>query len=384
MARMFVEGGAELDVPPHLDGIVAAGYPRRILARVIDSTISGVIYLIFFLLPILLVAQASVAEDEKRVQAIGETGAYLWIVGSVLIMIVGLIQLILLLAKGRTLGMLFLGLRYVRMSDGKIAPLAVIGKSLLEGLCTSFTLGIATIVTWLVSKDEANRHWFSRQTGLITIDARKGRDSALTPPPPAPFPSTPDAVIAGPWRASSEPAYPSPSTPPTPSPGVGAPSPVALTAETAPSPFAPPSPASQMSNAGRGSQATSVPLPGAASDSEPTLARKPEGVLRLSFDDGAEFYLADRVLIGRAPESLDAYPGAELVSIDDPERSISKIHMALTAQSGGAIVEDMYSTNGVSVTFPAGQVQTLTPGSPLVIPVGSTVHFGERMVVISE
>lgn len=155
MAKMFVEGGAELNVPPHLDGIVAAGYPRRILARVIDSVISSSIYLIFFLLPVLLVAHSS-------------------------------------------------------------------------------------------------------------------------------------------------------------------------------------------------------------------------------------FHHADQVLVGRDPEALDAYPGAELVSIDDSERTFPKIHMALTAQSRGAIVEDMYSTHGVSVTFTAGKVQTLTPGSPLMIPAGSMIHFAERTVVVSE
>lgn len=417
MAKMLVEGGVESEVPQHLDGIVAADYPRRILARIIDLTMSALVYVIFFLLPILLVAGAVASADESTTQTLGTSGARMWMIGSIVLLILGLIQFILLLSKGRTLGMLIMGVRYVRMSDGRISPLAALGKGLLEGLLGAISCGLAPIIIWFVSKDEHNRHWFSRKSGLLTINTRSGRDSARTPAPPAPLPTTPEAVIAGPWRASSEPPLSTPSTIVTPPWDTPVP-PLALVDDTPPPAFspppvnhpamtpptrtedttvgafpppltsAPPAPTAPSSHPAAPLASTSneplvTEVPGVERDNAPTLARRPLGVKRLTFDDGSEFFLAGKVLIGRDPEALTHYPDAELLPLADPGMSISKTHLALSVHADGVLVEDLRSTNGSRIALPTGATQPLAPGISCVAPLGSTIHFGDRTVLVS-
>lgn len=86
--------------------------------------------------------------------------------------------------RGRTPGLALAGIRWVKFATGSQGGANAIGKYLLEGLIGGLTLGIGSIIIWFASQDQANRHWFDRTTGIISISTRKGRDP-LVPPAPA-------------------------------------------------------------------------------------------------------------------------------------------------------------------------------------------------------
>lgn len=94
----------------------------------------------------------------------------------------------------------------------------------------------------------------------------------------------------------------------------------------------------------------------------------------LALPDGRRIAVTSVVLVGRGPSQLKAWPGAELVSVDDPDSSVSKTHAAFVLEGGALVVHDLKSTNGVLVTSSAG-VETQVDSS-LVVGRGSVVEVG--------
>ena len=66
----------------------------------------------------------------------------------------------------------------------------------------------------------------------------------------------------------------------------------------------------------------------------------------------------------------------------DPERSISKTHLAVLLEGSRALVQDLGSTNGTLVVNPDGVLTHVLPGTPVDAPVGATVRFGERSLTV--
>lgn len=104
--------------------------------------------------------------------------------------------------------------------------------------------------------------------------------------------------------------------------------------------------------------------------------------VRLRFDDGQGHELRGSALVGRNPAAAAGETVDLLIPFADMGRSVSKTHLHLTVDSTGVWVTDRNSTNGSGITPRGGDRQRLVPGRPVLAPVGTTVHFGDRSFTV--
>lgn len=436
MATMKVDGREPLEVPAHLDGVVAAGNGQRILYRIVDAGIFTVFWGMYVFLPIAMIRMIPYA--------------YTNLAFFLLMLAYSIGVLAMVVKRGQTPGMALCHARWVRFDTGAPAGKAGLGKYALEGAISSATLGIAPLIIWLASQDDANRHWFSRTCGTITLNLRTGRDpqfegsaepvasdrkldsapprpweaaksldtaggKPLAPPPPPPPPQPPvqpayglPAVVSNPGSLPvppmSNPLAPQMPAPPAP---VAAPNADAgrfigevpwASAIGGPIPPMPPSPLPQSLPPSPLPQSLPPPpLPQSLPPSplpvftattaddvlDHTIARQTAGTVLLRFDSGSEHVLVGAVVVGRDPVADAAHPEATGLPLTDPDRSISKTHLALTSQDGGVWVEDLHSTNGTQVESPTGVLTPVLPDDGVLATNGSVIHFGDRWVTVS-
>jgi hypothetical protein len=70
---------------------------------------------------------------------------------------------------------------------------------------------------------------------------------------------------------------------------------------------------------------------------------------------------------------------AHLVPIDDPDRSVSKAHLAFGPEGADRLwVVDRGSTNGTVLVRPDGSQVALPAGARATVGAGWSVRFGER------
>ncbi|MFC4616211.1 RDD family protein [Cellulomonas algicola] len=111
-----------------------------------------------------------------------------------------------------------------------------------------------------------------------------------------------------------------------------------------------------------------------AADRSP--GRTPAGLLRLVFDTGERVVVEGDGLVGRDPSDAGV---THVVAVDDPQRSVSKIHLAFGPTGDGHLwVVDRGSTNGTVLVGPDGSGAALTPGTRAVVEAGWTIRFGQR------
>ena len=225
MGELRVDGKpGTLAVPAALDGAYAAGTGSRVAAQAIEGGLLALFYII---------VNASVIGSLSDPYS-NSGGA----IGFVLLLgfAVSVGELFLILTRGQTYGRLIMGLRIVKFEDGQQGGGSFFLKLLLEGALSGFTLGIGLLFVFFTTQDEANRHWADRTCGVITIDTRKGRDTAATAsasttpsysgPPTGTGRDQADGLSDGPNPAAS--ALPglngsgTPSTPPPPPPAFAA------------------------------------------------------------------------------------------------------------------------------------------------------------------
>jgi hypothetical protein len=113
-----------------------------------------------------------------------------------------------------------------------------------------------------------------------------------------------------------------------------------------------------------------------AAESVPWAPTPPRWVVIL--DDGRTIDIPDFALIGRDPTPAEDDPEAGLVSLIDPEMSVSKTHASFGVDDEGLWFLDRYSTNGTSMQAPGGERIGLEPGVATPIPPGSEVWIGRR------
>lgn len=84
------------------------------------------------------------------------------------------------------------------------------------------------------------------------------------------------------------------------------------------------------------------------------------------------------LLLGRGPAASASWPGAALLPLDDPRKSVSKTHAALELDAVGTLrAHDLDSTNGVWLSYPSGDEVDVVPGAPSVVEDGAVLHLGE-------
>ena len=96
----------------------------------------------------------------------------------------------------------------------------------------------------------------------------------------------------------------------------------------------------------------------------------------ITLPDGTLETVSASIILGRAATEVDDWPGARLISIDDPTRSISKNHAVFAEKFGMFVVEDLGSTNGIIIVRPDGVEQMVPPFGRADIPEGATVELG--------
>ncbi|WP_307216539.1 DUF5684 domain-containing protein [Microbacterium sp. SORGH_AS_0888] len=199
------------------------------------------------------------------------------------------------------------------------------------------------------------------------------------PAPPAPraFAAAPPAPAVAPAPAGA-PSFAPPPPPPTtavPAPAVAEPAPAPTADSWAPPTAAVPAAATTaipVVAAPAPEPATVAPEPAASAgvdedDERTVIAPRRRREHRLVLPTGSEVALtSDIVLLGRAPVATAATGGAQLVSVDDETKTISKTHSILRRTAEGWSIEDLGSTNGTALVLDDAEVelvgvQPLTP-----------------------
>jgi len=268
---------------------------------------------------------------------------------------------------------LILGTRLVRVSDGRRAVAAGLGKSLLVGALGVLSVGIVPLLLTLLTRDTNGRVWVDRLSGTALLDVRAGRNVLLDPvsqgeldshftPKAKPLPAI---IEVRPGQSRYLPpigsSVASPQVPTAPSLLVNAP---------------------RVSRGGGDSETTRVSTPalGPAAHAGPSPAVAP--VWLLSFDTGEEHLLKGSALVGRQPVAQASHRGAELVRISDPSLTVSGTHLAVTSNEVGVWVEDLGSTNGSEVRTANGRTQALPVRVRTAVARGSRVRFGDRWMTV--
>ncbi|MFD7309944.1 RDD family protein [Promicromonospora sp. NPDC059942] len=133
------------------------------------------------------------------------------------------------------------------------------------------------------------------------------------------------------------------------------------------------------------SQPTLPPQSDGFSDSTrmqaPVLEPAAVVTVTLELESGERRVIDGPALVGRNPQASGG-AGYILVRVDDPTRSVSKNHAELGVDSAGLWLTDRGSTNGTVVSAPGRSPQVAEAGARVRVPVGSTIHVGDRRLVV--
>lgn len=86
------------------------------------------------------------------------------------------------------------------------------------------------------------------------------------------------------------------------------------------------------------------------------------------------------LFLGRAPVARPDRPGAAVLAVPDPDKSVSKTHAMLEVDAGELLVHDLNSTNGVWVVPAGGEAIEVEPGTPAVVPVDGDLELGDVVI----
>ncbi len=428
MYEMIVPGKYPVQVPPYLAGTVAVSLGRRLAWRILAIIIYGTLDVLLTFAPFYLLVIYRMSPDAfNTLNIVTGVMAFAWL-GFVIIRLV---------RTGATPLMSLTGVRWVRVDTGAPAGWAGLGKLLLQSVIGTLTFGVGSIIICFASMDEINRTWFDRTLGIVPINTKAGRDTYKTPV--APQSQAPAQPVVQPWNATASAAA---SLPPVPSVPSASPS-VPLSAPPAPPTPEPeathvpwasaasdpvPTPPTRVSAQASASAATapssdyigSTPWSNSDSDasaSEPAATEQPLSfsphsssystsaqasdsslsqddaddrtqlgvrydTARVTFDTGVTYPFGGTIVLGRNPLAPASHPTASPVPVDDPQRTVSKTHVALTATREGVLVEDLHSTGGTVIVRADGEETPVLPGAPVQACAGDTVRYGQRSVVI--
>ena len=434
MYEMIVPGKYPVQVPPHLAGTVAVSIGLRLAWRVIATVICTMLMVVVsFVSSYLLFVRRMPTDDYNTVDVVGAVLVFAWIC----------FVAIRLVHTGATPLMSLTGVRWVRVDTGAPAGWAGPGKLLLQAFIGTLTFGVGSIIICFASMDHMNRTWFDRALGIVPINTNAGRDTYKTPV--IPQSQAPLQPVVYPWNATASAAAFLPPVPSVPSVPFAPSAPPAVPLSAPPAPPAPepeatqvpwasaasdpvPTPPTQFSAQASAPAATapssdyigSTPWSNSdsdASEGEPAATEQPLSfsphsssystnqqasdsslsqddaddrtqlgvrydTARVTFDTGVTYPFGGTIVLGRNPLAPASHPTASPVPVDDPQRSVSKTHVALTATREGVLVEDLHSTGGTVVVRADGEETPVLPGAPVQARAGDTVRYGQRSVVI--
>ena len=91
-------------------------------------------------------------------------------------------------------------------------------------------------------------------------------------------------------------------------------------------------------------------------DENTVLAVRKRVSAKLTLPDGTSVPItASKVLIGRKVTSND--PDVQVINVNDPTRTVSKVHATIERVDGHWYIEDLQSTNGVVVIRDGAEVE---------------------------
>ncbi|MBO3089843.1 FHA domain-containing protein [Cellulomonas dongxiuzhuiae] len=99
-------------------------------------------------------------------------------------------------------------------------------------------------------------------------------------------------------------------------------------------------------------------------------------------DDGQRIDVSAPVVLGRRP--ADPSGAWTPVALTDLSRTLSRNHVAVAPHPDGLEVTDLGSANGTAVALPGTGQQVLTPRVAVVVPVGSRLAVGDRVLVVTD
>ncbi|KQO96869.1 RDD family protein [Leifsonia sp. Leaf264] len=129
-----------------------------------------------------------------------------------------------------------------------------------------------------------------------------------------------------------------------------------------------------------GRRAAAVPVDQAPGGDAPAAET---GALLLIFDTGQREQLPIPVAVnlGRNPSATDQ--GDRLISVRDPESTVSKTHLRLEHSRGRTWVTDNNSTNGTEIRSDDAASAPLLPGNRVLLDEGDRVRMGNRTFTVS-
>ena len=420
MYEMIVPGKYPVQVPPYLAGTVAVSIGRRLAWRILAIIIYGTLDVLLTFAPFYLLVIYRMSPDAfNTLNIVTGVMAFAWL-GFVIIRLV---------RTGATPLMSLTGVRWVRVDTGAPAGWAGLGKLLLQSAIGTLTFGVGSIIICFASMDEINRTWFDRTLGIVPINTKAGRDTYKTPV--APQSQAPTQPVVQPWNATASAAASLPPAPSVPSvplsapPAPPTPEPEAThvpwaSAASDPVPTPPAQASASAATAPSSDYIGSTPWSNSDSDasaSEPAATEQPLSfsphsssystsaqasdsslsqddaddrtqlgvrydTARVTFDTGVTYPFGGTIVLGRNPLAPASHPTASPVPVDDPQRTVSKTHVALTATREGVLVEDLHSTGGTVIVRADGEETPVLPGAPVQACAGDTVRYGQRSVVI--
>ena len=294
---------------------------------------------------------------------------------------------------GLTIGNALLRLRASR-DDAPFSP--GIGRSFVRSLITGLGFLALGFGAWVVVASSSfdptrrGRSWADKAARTLVVAVPR-RERVLTAPAIAP--------ASGPLPAGVVPvggATPTPAVVQA-APGVqiipAQEAPIVLAAPQVISTAARPSvldeSSSSSSNTGV-NQFVASPVPVMAAPAAP-MARgaaasgieSATGTLLLIFDTGQREQLATPVAVNLGRSPIVTEPTDKLITVTDPESTVSKTHLRLEHSRGSTWVTDGGSTNGTDLLSDEGEVTRLTPGVRVLLDEGARVRVGNRAFTIS-
>ena len=366
--------------PPLPGGVVPAPGARRLGAFLIDAVLITVAYY-----GITAVALAMGLSSGSI-----DTLMTMTTVSGLIIIALAAAMTAWLWTRGYTPGHRLLGLRWAAWDGAGPAGARSVGWYALAGLVGTPTLGVVPIITLLVT-DPQGRNWIDRVCGTVVVIAGPAGTAAPRSGPVA-VPGT-AGMSRAPGAAGPVPAFveDTQEQPPLTASQLRDRLGAAAAAGAAGGPFAaipaiPTAPTAPTALAAPVALAAAAEPIGDGRIFAPTPAPAgpaPVPAATLVMDTGQRIALvAPRTLLGRAPVAVAPWEEADTVPVTDPDRSISKTHLAVLLDGDRLSVRELGSTNGSAVVGADGARTTLLMGQDVVVPDGARIELGDRSFTV--